>query len=149
MNGSRSKQTHGQTGLTLSLGMDEQSHLCYTSSQEGADNELEALEFCLNDDESEGGSSVHSCCAVFNGFDLSVRDGAVLVNDVLSILLFEILHVVYVGLTCCRILVMVLSIRSVGYGSNSGATRSETQARVRFCKSISCCNTLVRRLPLP
>lgn len=51
------------------------AHLGNSSPQEGADQELEPLEFSLQYHQCKRRASIHARCAVFNGLDLPGHDG--------------------------------------------------------------------------
>ena len=109
-------------------------------AEEGADEELEALEFGLEDDEAEVGFGVRVARLLFHELDLG-KDG---ISPPLLVRLGRAQKVGWTGgereregnqYTCLRILSKIRSINASGHGSNSGALRSVTHARVSSCRS--------------
>lgn len=95
------------------------------SAEERADEELEALEFGLEDDEAEIGFGVRVSRLLFHELDLvdqALRQPMRLEPGTGR-------------QTCLRILSRIRSIKASGHGSISGALRSVTHARVSSCKS--------------
>ena len=95
------------------------------SAQEGADEELEALEFGLDDDEAEVGLGVRVSRLLFHELNLYRQNGSQRMRSTPG----RGRH------TCLRILSKIRSIKASGHGSISGALRSVTHARVSSCRS--------------
>ena len=96
------------------------------SAQEGADEELEALEFGLDDDEAEVGLGVRVPRLLFHELNLV---------DKLGISQMRLTPDGRGRHACRRILSKTRSIKAFGHGSISGALRSVTHARVSSCRS--------------
>ena len=95
------------------------------SAQEGADEELEALEFGLDDYEAEVGLGICVARLLFHELDLVDTLGIRKCDRCLE----RGRH------TCLWILSKTRSIKASGHGSISGALRSVTHARVSSCRS--------------
>ena len=100
-------------------------------AQKGADEELEALEFGLEDDEPEVGLGVRVPRLLFHELNLFCRQqsGHQGMRSTRGEREREGRH------TCLRILSKTRSIKASGHGSISGALRSVTHARVISCRS--------------
>jgi hypothetical protein len=108
----------------------QSAYLLYSGPQEAAHKELEPLQLRLDDDQLEVRLWVHVARLVLNQLDLPTplarRQTAMLVAQGPA---SRCQH------TCRRIRSSTRSMRSLGHGSISGATRSATQHRVSSCRS--------------
>jgi hypothetical protein len=110
--------------------LQQSAYLLYSGPQEAAHKELEPFQLRLDDDQLEVRLWVHVARLVLNQLDLPTplarRQTAMLVAQRPASCCQH---------TCRRIRSSTRSMRSLGHGSISGATRSATQHRVSSCRS--------------